>query len=67
MGLGLAFDAAGDLYAALQTTNAIEKFTPAGVGSFFANTGLSPEYLAFSSVPEPATLAARPANEQTLK
>ena len=26
MGLGLAFDAAGDLYAALQTTNAIEKF-----------------------------------------
>src|ERR1051326_1622166 len=46
---GLAFDSAGNLYAA-NSNNTIEKFTPGGVGSVFANTGLnSPEGLAFDS------------------
>jgi hypothetical protein len=36
---GLAFDSAGNLYASLYdfTTNIIKKFTPAGVGTVFAN------------------------------
>jgi sugar lactone lactonase YvrE len=48
--IGLAFDSAGNLYAANRDVNMIEKFTPGGVGSVFANTGLnSPIGLAFDS------------------
>jgi hypothetical protein len=54
---GLAFDSAGNLYASNYNDNTIEKFTPGGVGSVFANTGLSnPTFLAFST-PEPSTWA----------
>jgi DNA-binding beta-propeller fold protein YncE len=54
---GLAFDSAGNLYAANYGGNTIEKFTPGGVGSVFANTGLSnPTFLAFAT-PEPSTWA----------
>ena len=35
---GLAFDKAGNLYAANFANNTIEKFTPDGIGSVFANT-----------------------------
>ena len=46
----LAFDAAGNLYAANSGNNTIERFTPGGVGSLFASTGLSfPEGLAFDA------------------
>jgi len=46
---GLAFDSAGNLYAA-NGDNTIEKFTPGGVGSVFASTGLNhPTGLAFDS------------------
>ena len=38
---GLAFDAAGNLYAANANNSTIEKFTPGGVGSVFASTGLN--------------------------
>jgi len=45
---GLAFDGAGNLYAANYGNNTIERFTPGGVGSVFASTGLiKPEGLAF--------------------
>src|SRR5207248_760238 len=45
---GLAFDSAGNLYAANRDTNRIEKFSP--TGSVFANTGLNQPYgLAFDS------------------
>ena len=47
---GLAFDNAGNLYVANDDPNgyAIEKFTPTGAGSVFANSGLSsPLALAF--------------------
>ena len=71
---GLAFDSAGNLYAANQGdggpgSNTIEKFTPGGIGSVFASSGLStPEFLAFTDeagaplplanqVPEPSTWA----------
>ena len=48
--VGLAFDAAGNLYAANHFNNTITKFTPDGVGSAFANTGLSvPQGLAFDT------------------
>ena len=47
---GLAFDSAGNLYAANNTSNTIEMFTPGGVPSTFATTGLSnPIGLAFDS------------------
>ena len=47
---GLAFDSAGNLYAANVNANTIERFTPGGVGSVFANTGLNyPLGLAFDS------------------
>jgi hypothetical protein len=56
--LGLAFDSAGNLYAANGNNNTIEEFTPGGVGSVFANTGLSqPTFLAFAPIPEPSTWA----------
>jgi hypothetical protein len=60
----LAFDSAGNLYVSNQGGNTIRKFTPGGVGSLFANTGLSnPTFMAFTddaghpllTVPEPAT------------
>jgi len=38
---GLAFDAAGNLYAADLTDDIIVKITPAGVKSTFASIGLS--------------------------
>jgi len=48
---GLAFDSAGNLYAANAGDMTIEKFTPGGVGSLFANTGLeAPHGLAFDSL-----------------
>ena len=48
--VGLAFDSAGNLYAANYDNNTIEKFTPGGVGSLFASTGLSnPRGLAFDN------------------
>jgi DNA-binding beta-propeller fold protein YncE len=47
---GLAFDSAGNLFAANLLDNTIEKFTPGGVGSVFASTGLNfPTNLAFDS------------------
>ena len=47
---GLAFDSAGNLYAANAGNNTIEKFTPGGVGSVFASTGLNNNLgLAFDS------------------
>jgi DNA-binding beta-propeller fold protein YncE len=49
---GLAFDSAGNLYAACGTAaaNTIVKLTPDGVSSVFASTGLSLPYgLAFDS------------------
>jgi hypothetical protein len=47
---GLAFDSAGNLYAANYSTNTIEKYTPGGSASVFASTGLSSTYgLAFDS------------------
>ncbi len=53
----------GNLYAANAINSTIEEFTPGGVGSVFASTGLSnPVFLAFepgvtASVPEPASAA----------
>ena len=48
--MGLAFDSAGNLYAANRGNNTIEKFTPGGTASVFARTGLSAPYgLAFDS------------------
>ena len=45
---GLAFDAAGNLYAANYGDNTIQKFTTGGARSVFASTGLSgPIGLAF--------------------
>ena len=48
----LAFDSAGNLFATMDLTElfAVEKFTPAGVGSIFATAGLDgPDGLAFDS------------------
>ena len=47
---GLAFDSTGNLYASNYNTNTIERFTPSGVGSLFASSGLDrPTGLAFDS------------------
>jgi hypothetical protein len=48
---GLAFDSAGNLYAANQGGNNIDKFTPAGVGSVFNVSGnlADPKGVAFDS------------------
>lgn len=59
---GIAFDSAGFLYAANPASNAIEKFTPGGVSSVFADTadGLSsPSFVAIrnDNVPEPSAWA----------
>ena len=58
---GLAFDSAGHLYAANPANNAIEKVTPGGVGSVFADAAdvLSrPSFVAIrnDNVPEPSAL-----------
>jgi DNA-binding beta-propeller fold protein YncE len=46
----LAFDKAGNLYVANFVSSTIEKFTPGGVGTVFASTGLNhPVGLAFDS------------------
>jgi sugar lactone lactonase YvrE len=46
---GMAFDSSGNLYVAT-ANDTIVKFTPAGIGSVFASTGLSdPQGLAFDS------------------
>jgi DNA-binding beta-propeller fold protein YncE len=45
---GLAFDRAGNLYVANGGNGTIEKFTPAGIRSVFASSGLNaPHGLAF--------------------
>ena len=58
---GMAFDSGGSLYAANPVSNAIEKFTPGGVSSVFADAadGLSqPSFVAIrDNVPEPSTWA----------
>jgi sugar lactone lactonase YvrE len=47
----IAFDRAGNLYAANFSGNTIERFTPGGIGTVFASTGLNGPYgLAFDSV-----------------
>ena len=47
---GLAHAGPGDLYAANYNSNTIERFTPGGVASVFASTGLSrPVGLAFDA------------------
>jgi len=46
--LGLAFDSLGNLYAANFAGGAVEKFTPAGAGSVFANV-VRPTGLAFDA------------------
>jgi hypothetical protein len=69
-GLGVATSRADILYAGSFNSNTIEKFTPGGSASQFANSGLnSPTFLAFTNdagvplqltnqqVPEPATWA----------
>jgi PEP-CTERM motif len=54
----LAFDSAGNLYVAPYPNYTIEEFTPAGVGSVFANTGsILPNFLAIEQVPEPSASA----------
>ena len=46
--IGLAFDAAGNLYVTNSLSDTIERFTPGGVGSVFAASGLDhPAGLAF--------------------
>src|SRR5436190_1123223 len=48
--VGLALDSGGNLYVANAGNSTIEKFTPNGVGSLFASTGLNvPVGLAFDS------------------
>ena len=58
---GIAFDSAGQLYAANPVSNAIEKVTPGGVSSVFADAadGLSnPSFVAIrDNVPEPSAWA----------
>ena len=46
---GLAFDSTGNLFVANYGSNAIERFTPGGVASFFAGNVNSPFDLAFDS------------------
>src|SRR5262249_16218028 len=48
--VGLAFDAARNLYVSSQGNNTITKFNPSGIGSPFASSGLhGPAGLAFDS------------------
>jgi len=59
--VGLAFNAAGTLYAAIHNSGTIEAFTPGGSVSVFA-TGLSGQtslafQLVVATVPEPASAA----------
>ncbi len=57
---GLAFDSAGNLYAANSGNNTIEKFTTGGVGTQFASEPNAPQFLAFgpAAAPEPSQFAA---------
>lgn len=49
---GLAFDKAGNLYAAISSNNNIMKFTPGGVGSTFASArGCHPHLAARNGLP----------------
>jgi DNA-binding beta-propeller fold protein YncE len=50
---GLAFDSAGNLYAAIVGDNTIEKFDSSGNGTVFASGLDAPVFIAFQ-VPEPA-------------
>jgi sugar lactone lactonase YvrE len=54
---GLAFDSAGNLYAANYFNSTIEKFSSTGTDlGVFANSGLAqPDNIAFAPVPEPST------------
>jgi sugar lactone lactonase YvrE len=44
--LGLAIDQSNNVYVADRQLNEIEKFTPSGVGSFFASGEIAPHFLA---------------------
>ncbi|MBA3833685.1 MAG: hypothetical protein H0X34_17690, partial [Chthoniobacterales bacterium] len=46
--MALAFDRAGNLYAANFAGSTVEKFTPAGAGTVFANV-IRPSGLAFDA------------------
>ena len=49
---GIAFDTAGNLYAANSGDSTIQKFKPDGTGSLFSGTGLhSPTFIAFTHLP----------------
>jgi hypothetical protein len=65
---GLAFDSAGNLYAANYGNNTIQKFTMAGFGSRFANTGLSfPNWIAMRpNLVVPVYLSARQSGSELI-
>ena len=52
--VGLSFDSAGDLYAANANDNTVVRFSPDGVRSVFASTGLNDPIDIAIQVPEPA-------------
>ena len=55
---GLAFDSAGNLFAASINNNTIEKINSSGTVTVFVNSGLnSPHDMAVQPVPEPSTWA----------
>jgi sugar lactone lactonase YvrE len=54
---GVAFDSAGNLYAANAGNGTIEEFTPDDVGSLFASGLNNPSFIAIVPAPEPSTLA----------
>jgi len=51
---GLAFNSAGDLFVAEDSSGNIYRFTPSGVKSTFASGLDFPDGLAFQPVPEPS-------------
>jgi sugar lactone lactonase YvrE len=56
---GLAFDSSGNLYVANYGSNTISEYSGTGtlINSSFASGFNDPEFLAFSTVPEPSTFA----------
>lgn len=57
---GIAFDGSGNLYAANFGNNTIEEFSPTGVASQYASTGLNhPAFIAIvDTVPEPSAVVS---------